>query len=70
MRLLAVNDKSWKPDVVEIALDPALDVQGWQEDRTATLVLRRPDRTVLIDRIHEGQVAAELANTIRSRSGR
>jgi hypothetical protein len=69
-RLLAVNDKTWKPDVVEIAIDAALDVQGWQEDRMATLLLRRPDRTLVIDRVLDGQVAAELANNIRARIGR
>jgi hypothetical protein len=67
MRLIAVNDKSWKPEVVEIGIDPGLDVQGWQEDRMATLLLRRPERTVVIDRILDGQVAAELANNIRAR---
>ena len=69
-RLIAVNDRGLKPDVVEIPIDPGLDVQGWQEDRTATLLLRRPERTVMIDRILDGQVAAELANNIRGRIGR
>jgi hypothetical protein len=70
LRLVAVNDKSWKPEVVVIPIDPGLDVQGWQEDRTATLLLRRPERTIVIDRILDGQVAAELANNIRSRVAR
>jgi hypothetical protein len=69
-RLIAVNDKSWKPEVVEIPIDPGLDVQGWQEDRTATLLLRRPERTIVIDHILDGQVAAELANNIRARTAR
>jgi hypothetical protein len=67
-RLLAVNDKGWKPDVVDLPLDPALDVQGWQEGDTATLVLRRPERTVVFDKITDGNLAAELATTIRGRT--
>jgi hypothetical protein len=68
-RLIAVNDKGYKPDVVEIAMDRGLDAQGWQEDDTSAVMMRRPERTVVIDLIADGQVAAELVNQVRARIG-
>src|SRR5213078_4003313 len=32
-RLIVVNDREFKPDVIEIALDGGTTVQGWQDDR-------------------------------------
>jgi hypothetical protein len=68
-RLIAVNDKGYKPDVVEIAMDQVLDAQGWQENDTSAVMLRRPERTVLFDLIVDGQGAAELVNQVRARIG-
>ncbi len=68
-RLVAVNDKGYSPDVVEITMDRGLDAHGWQEERTASVLLRRQERTVMFDRILDGTVAAELVNRIKARIG-
>jgi hypothetical protein len=69
-RLLIVNDKGLKPDVIEVPIDADLDVQGWQEDRTSTMMIRRPERTLVIEHILDANVGAELANNIRARTRR
>jgi hypothetical protein len=67
-RLLLVNGREWKPDVVELAVDAALTVQGWQDDRTAALVFQAGDRTTTVDHVADRAVAQELAQRIRGRA--
>ena len=68
-RLLVLNERDWKPDVMAIPVDPATIVQGWQDDRTAALVFQSGDRAVTIDRIGDRPIAYELAQRFRARTG-
>lgn len=69
-RLVLVNDREWKPDVERIALAPGLIVQGWQDDRSASLVFTTPGgRATTFDQIHERELAQRLATLVRSRIG-
>jgi hypothetical protein len=66
-RLILANDREWKPDVVEVALSPGLSVQGWQDDKTASLVFQRQGLAVTIDQIGEREMAQRMAAVVRAR---
>lgn len=66
-RVLVVNDAQWKPAVRSIPLVNGVTVQGWQDERVATLVIRHGDEDTTVDRITDRLIARELANKIRSR---
>ena len=66
-RVLVVNDAQWKPAVHSIPLVNGVTVQGWQDERVATLVIRHGDEDTTVDRITDRLIARELANKIRSR---
>ena len=36
-RVLIVNEALWRPEVVSLATDDQLSVQGWHDNRTASL---------------------------------
>lgn len=74
-RLLLVNDKLWKPDIISLGITRATTVQGWQDDRTAALVIQTgqpgatdPASASTIDRIVDRLIAQEMAARIRSRA--
>jgi hypothetical protein len=67
-RLLIVSDREWHPDVVEITVDSGLTVQGWQDDRSATLVFESGETQAVFDRITDRELAREMADLLRSRS--
>src|SRR5690606_38489506 len=50
-KVLIVNDRQWKPDVVVLPVDAQLVVQGWQDERTASLTFVSGDRHEVIERI-------------------
>jgi len=71
-RLLFVNDKQWRPDVHIMAITSAVTVQGWQDDRTAALVVLDASTgtgaaPVTFDRIPDRPLAQEMAGRIRAR---
>jgi hypothetical protein len=68
-RLLVVNDREFRPDVVEFVVDAAINVQGWQDDRAAALLLQRNELSAQIERIGDKPLAQELAQRIRARAG-
>jgi hypothetical protein len=68
-RLLLVNEHPWKPDVAELPVDGSLVIQGWQDDRTAALVLQSADRMLTVDRIADRPIAQEMAQRLRGRTG-
>ena len=39
-KVVLVNERQWKPDVVVLPVDNDLAVQGWQDERTASALLR------------------------------
>lgn len=66
-RVLVVNDAPWKPAVRSIPLVAGVTVQGWQDERVATILIRYDDEDTTVDRIPDRLIARELANKIRSR---
>jgi hypothetical protein len=68
-RLLLVDDRQWRPLVERLVVDAGLQVQGWQDDRTASLTLLTEGRQLVIDQIPDRPIAVELAQRIRYRTG-
>jgi hypothetical protein len=66
-RVLVVNDHEWKPDQREIKLEPDLVVQGWQDDRTASLVFVTEGQSVTVSMISDRPLAQEMAHAIRAK---
>lgn len=67
--LLLVDDRPWKPVTERLALDSDLQVQGWQDERTASLTLLVSGRHLVVDRIPDRPLAIEMAQRIRYRVG-
>ncbi len=69
-RLVVVNDREWRPDVEELVIVPGTTIQGWQDDRSAAVVIQAPSgATITIDQINEREHAQRLAAAIRARAG-
>jgi hypothetical protein len=68
-RLLLVDERPWRPLVERLAVDAGLQVQGWQDDRTASLTLLAGGRQLVIDQITDRPLAVEMAQRIRYRVG-
>ncbi|MEY2421181.1 MAG: hypothetical protein QOI95_1248 [Acidimicrobiaceae bacterium] len=67
-RLLIVNDREFRPDVLEFVVDPSINVQGWQDDRAAALLVQRAELSAQIERIADKPLAQEIAQRIRARA--
>jgi hypothetical protein len=67
--LLLVDEREWKPTVERLPLDASLQVQGWQDDRTASLTFVFAGRTLVLDQIPDRELAVEMAGRIRYRTG-
>ena len=67
--LVLVDDRQWKPRVERFALDQSLQVQGWQDERTASLTLLHAGRQVVVERIVDRPFAVDMAQRIRARTG-
>ncbi|MFO7280123.1 MAG: hypothetical protein C0P77_006925 [Thermoanaerobacterales bacterium] len=68
-RVVIVNDRQWKPDIVELPVDGSLVVQGWQDERSAVLTFISGDRHEVVERIGDRALAMELAQRIRWAQG-
>jgi hypothetical protein len=68
-RVVLVNDRQWKPDVVELPVDADLAVHGWQDERTAALTFVSGDRHEVVERIGDRGLAIELAQRVRHALG-
>jgi hypothetical protein len=66
-RLVLANDREWKPDIQSVPIGPGLTVQGWQDDRTASLVFVQGGTTTTIDQISDRELAQRVASLVRSR---
>ena len=64
-KVMLVNERQWKPDVIVIDLDSKLAVHGWQDDRSATLTFVVDDRPEVVERIGDRVLAIELAQRVR-----
>jgi hypothetical protein len=66
-RLLLVNEHEWVPDVRVVEIAPDLEVQGWQDDRTASLIFVTEGQSVSFSFIIDRPLAQELAQLVRAR---
>jgi hypothetical protein len=64
-RVVLVNERQWKPDVVVLPIDASLTVQGWQDERSAVLTFIVEDRHEVVERIIDRGLAIEMAQRIR-----
>ncbi len=67
-RVLLVNERAWSPSVTILPVDKGLAVQGWQDDRTASLTFSADGRQLVIEQIGDRQLAVEVAGRIRART--
>ena len=67
--ILVVDDRPWRPTVERLALDGSLQVQGLQDNRTASLTLVTAARQYVVDQISMRELAVEMAQRIRFRAG-
>ena len=68
-RALVVDDRLWDPVVESFGVDPGLQIQGWQDDRTASLTIITNKGHLVIDQILDRALAVEMAQRIRHRAG-
>ena len=66
-RLILVNEHEWVPDVRIVELTPDLVVQGWQDDRTASLIFITEGQSVSFSFIVDRPLAQEMAQLVRAR---
>ena len=66
-RLLLVNDHEWLPDIREISITPDLVVQGWKDDREASLVFVTEGQSCTLSMILDLELAKEFADRVRRR---
>jgi hypothetical protein len=67
-RFVVVNDREFKPDLIEFTVDAGCTVQGWQDDRTAALLVQGGGQSAQIERITDRSLAVEMAHRLRSRA--
>jgi hypothetical protein len=67
--LRLADDRQWKPRTERFALDSGVQVQGWQDDRTASLTLVSAAGQLVLDQIGDRPLAVEMAQRIRARTG-
>ncbi|MEJ7584791.1 MAG: hypothetical protein WKF43_12080 [Acidimicrobiales bacterium] len=68
-RALAVNQRDWSPRVASFAVDSQLRAQGWEDERSATVVLEGGGQTVTLAGIYDRPPAYDLVARIRARTG-
>lgn len=68
-RVILVNEHEWVPDLRSIALTPELRVQGWQDDRTASLIFIAGGQSITISLIADRPLAQDMAHRIRAKVG-
>lgn len=68
-KVVLVNDRQWKPDVVVLPVDADLAVHGWQDERTAALTFVSGERQEFIERVGDRGLAIEFAQRVRHALG-
>jgi len=68
-KVVLVNEREWKPDVLVVPVSAALQVQGWQDDRFATLLFQDGEHQEVLERIPDRLLAIEFAQRVRDRVG-
>ena len=67
--LLLADDRQWKPVAERFTLDGSFQVQGWQDEKTASLTLLTGARQFAVERIADRPLAVDMAQRIRARCG-
>lgn len=68
-QVVVADDRQWRSRLERFPLGPSLQVQGWQDERTASLTLVTAAGNLVIDHIADRAMAVEMAQRIRSRTG-
>jgi hypothetical protein len=68
-KVVLVNDRQWKPDVVVLPVDADLVIHGWQDERTAALTFVSGERQEFIERVGDRGLAIEFAQRVRHALG-
>jgi hypothetical protein len=66
-RVVVVNERRWHPDVRSIDVTRDLVVQGWQDERQATLVFAADGRSVVVTAVEDRPLARDLARQVREK---
>jgi hypothetical protein len=66
-RIVLVNEHEWVPDIRVVPLTADLIVQGWQDDRTASLIFVTEGQSVTFSFIIDRPLAQEMAQLVRAR---
>jgi hypothetical protein len=66
-RVLLVNEAQWKVASATVEIDPGLTVQGWQDDKVASLIFDSAGRQLTIDAIGDRALAQEMAGRVRAK---
>jgi hypothetical protein len=66
-RVVVVNERRWRPDVRSIDVTRDLVVQGWQDERQATLVFAADGRSVVVTAVEDRPLARDLARQVREK---
>jgi hypothetical protein len=67
-RVVLVNAREWKPDVVTLAITPSLLVQGLSHRNMASLHLVDGGIHHVVDQIRDQQLAVAMADQVRARA--
>jgi hypothetical protein len=68
-KVVIVNERQWKPEVLVLPVDAELAVHGWQDDRTASLTFVSGEHHEVVERIGDRGLAIELAQRVRHALG-
>lgn len=66
--VVIVDDRPWRPTVARLDIS-TLQVQGMQDNRSASLTVATQDRQFVVDQIAAKELAVEMAQRIRYRAG-
>jgi hypothetical protein len=64
-RILIVNERQWSPDIRVVPISGGVVVQGWQDDRRATLLVGNEGVGLVVSGIVDRPLARELAGRLR-----
>ena len=67
-RVVLVNEHEWVPEVRTVPITADLVVQGWQDDRTASLIFITGGESVTFSFIIDRPLAQEMAQLVRARA--
>lgn len=66
-RVLLVNEHEWDPTVRSMPLEAELVVQGWQDDRSASLIFIHDNTSITFSLITDRPLAQDFAHRIRAK---